>query len=44
MGGWGLRGATQGHLAHAKEAALRHALHTAWRGKAPDSLADPTAT
>jgi hypothetical protein len=43
-GGWGLRGATQVHLAQAKEAPLRHALYTAWRGKAPESLADPAAT
>jgi hypothetical protein len=40
-GGWGLRGATQVWLEAADEQTLRDAVFTAWREKAPSSLADP---
>ncbi len=39
-GKWGLRGATQVHLAAAKEVNLRPALLLAWRNVAPEGLAE----
>jgi hypothetical protein len=38
-GGWGERGATLVHLAHAEEPIVRSALATAWRNVAPKKLA-----
>ena len=39
-GGWGLRGATQIHLAAAKKAAVKSALLTAWLNNAPKRLVE----
>jgi YjbR len=38
-GGWGRQGATRVLLKSAKKRAVRDALHTAWRLRAPKSLA-----
>ena len=38
-GGWGVRGATHVHLAHADRASVTSALQMAWRNTAPPSLA-----
>jgi hypothetical protein len=40
LGGWGRKGSTSVHLAHADEQTVRGALLVAWHNKAPASLAD----
>jgi hypothetical protein len=44
VGGWGLRGATEVRLSAATVAALRPALHGAWRNVAPRRLLAGLAT
>lgn len=39
-GGWGRKGATSVHLAHAVEETVRGAILMAWRNKAPKAIGD----